>query len=466
MTLMDFISQYKNKKIYIYGAGVYGYHVLKYIYATYESTVNIDAIIVSSKYDNYNNIFGVPVKTVNEITNIENAKIIIATQLNTAKKISEGLITNNKCNSENIYLLNDEEYCNIRRINPDYSSEIRQDLKQVQNRINAISYKSGYKGRRQDEARHKEYFNTMKANPDLLKEKIFALTKDMDSESIYEIYRIVDRLHKLVEGKPIVFSAKEVEELTQREIDYKNNIFKLADDLYYSKNFYLPCSNPSISGYFDENWVDKIADLDYLKDKDAIDAGAYIGDTPLIFSKYTNGNIHSFDPDEANINIIKKTASLNPDSRIIPIQAALTDFDGEVQFTLGYGRDSVDGTNCGNGLGTIDNKCDYVSSTLTVTVPAMTIDKYVADNNLKIGFIKTDVEGAEQELLRGALNTIKTQKPTLMISIYHSLSDFFDIKTWIESLNLGYKFTIYRTVVDHSFLNETMLLCEVEENFK
>ncbi len=46
--------------------------------------------------------------------------------------------------------------------------------------------------------------------------------------------------------------------------------------------------------------------------------------------------------------------------------------------------------------------------------------------------------------LSGAVETIKSQKPMLFISIYHSVEDFFEIKPWIENLDLGYKFEIIK----------------------
>lgn len=55
------------------------------------------------------------------------------------------------------------------------------------------------------------------------------------------------------------------------------------------------------------------------------------------------------------------------------------------------------------------------------------MDDFVADNNLQIGLIKVDIEGLEQDFLKGAENTIKTQKPALTISIHNSASDFFEI---------------------------------------
>ena len=104
------------------------------------------------------------------------------------------------------------------------------------------------------------------------------------------------------------YTDDEINELTQRVHEYNNEIFKLAEDMYFARGFYFPCKNPSISGFFDESWAQKITNFDYLLDKDVIDAGAYVGDTALILSKYTNGNIHAFDPDNININIIQKTA--------------------------------------------------------------------------------------------------------------------------------------------------------------
>nr|WP_152655876.1 FkbM family methyltransferase [Brachyspira hyodysenteriae] len=79
---------------------------------------------------------------------------------------------------------------------------------------------------------------------------------------------------------------------------------------------------------------------------------------------------------------------------------------------------------------------------------------------MKVGLIKTDLEGFEQPFLRGALNTIKKQKPILIISIYHNYNDFFDIKPMIEELNLGYKFKIAKSN-DFELIRETKLIAEV-----
>ena len=63
--------------------------------------------------------------------------------------------------------------------------------------------------------------------------------------------------------------------------------------------------------------------------------------------------------------------------------------------------------------------------------------------------------------MKGALETIKEQKPVLIISIYHNYSDFFEIKPMIEDLNLGYKFKIIEPKAPESAIVSTLLLAEV-----
>lgn len=93
-------------------------------------------------------------------------------------------------------------------------------------------------------------------------------------------------------------------------------------------------------------------------------------------------------------------------------------------------------------------------------IEIITLDSYVKANKIEVGFIKVDIEGFEQEFLKGAMETIKSQKPAMLISIYHSVSDFFDIKPLLESWNLGYRFRIGKPI-DHDTLMECALFCEV-----
>ena len=131
---------------------------------------------------------------------------------------------------------------------------------------------------------------------------------------------------------------------------------------------------------------------------------------------------------------------------------ALGDYTGKLTF---YQSDVMD-------------ECSYIqvdSNEKELVVDCTTIDEYVEKNSLKVGLIKTDVEGAEKNLLNGAMKTIIEQRPTLLISIYHSAEDFFDIKPMLESLNLNYQFRIYRPAM-MNVLTDTILIAECRGNFE
>ena len=93
-------------------------------------------------------------------------------------------------------------------------------------------------------------------------------------------------------------------------------------------------------------------------------------------------------------------------------------------------------------------------------VKMQTLDSFVSERKLKVGFIKVDIEGAELDFLLGAKQTICTQKPAILLSIYHKSEDFWGLKPLIESWNLGYSFKIIKPV-DFTIAVETALYCEI-----
>lgn len=188
-------------------------------------------------------------------------------------------------------------------------------------------------------------------------------------------------------------------------------------------------------------------DLEYLGNKDIIDAGAYIGDSSLAFTKFTSANVYAFEPFEESFNKMLENIKLNDVDNIVPVKASLSDKNGEEKIYLS--GDNVQGITSDESFRCYDK---------SFTVETMTIDKFVEENNLNVGFIKVDVEGTEQRLLKGAIETIKSQKPLLILSIYHNPNDFFEIKPWIEKLDLGYNFKISKER-PWTFFADTVLEC-------
>lgn len=91
-------------------------------------------------------------------------------------------------------------------------------------------------------------------------------------------------------------------------------------------------------------------------------------------------------------------------------------------------------------------------------IEVTTLDNFIKEKNiLQVNLIKIDVEGEEQKVIQGAINTIAKHKPILAISIYHNPQDFFEIKPWIESIQPEYKF-IVKKAKPFSLNHELMLL--------
>ncbi len=184
-----------------------------------------------------------------------------------------------------------------------------------------------------------------------------------------------------------------------------------------------------------------------IKNSDILDVGGYIGDSIQVFNKYTNNKIVTFEASKINYDLLSKSIEINKlENKVIPVKVALSNKKGTQKF---YYSDSSSAFTE-----------HPVSETLSEeVVETITLDEYMKDKNYKIGLIKIDIEGAEQLFLQGAKETIAKHKPIMLVSIYHNVSDFYNIKPIIESWNLGYKFKIHKPI-DHSISREILLICE------
>lgn len=250
------------------------------------------------------------------------------------------------------------------------------------------------------------------------------------------------------ESKITNLLPSEIAELSKINADFYPNIFELGANLYAYNGYLLPKNHFEISIFWHKHNLDALDSrtLEAMRHKDFIDVGGFIGDSAIIFEReFCDKNIYSFEATSANFALMKQTLKLNHSTRIIPINKGLGAAEGTMQI-------------CVNGA------CSSIlahSGEMEVA-QIITLDSFVYENNIEVGFIKVDIEGFEMEFLKGAKDTIATQKPAMLISIYHQPSDYFGIKPLIESWNLGYKFKIAQGTYEH-LTCETALFCEVVE---
>ncbi len=295
----------------------------------------------------------------------------------------------------------------------------------------------------------KDFFNALKN--DSFEFDYSSLIKGLDNTSKEIIDNIIRRIKLANKNSKFIliedYNAKEKEEYEKIQMEFFKKILKNNDNNYQYKNYVLRKKHyfePTV--LYAKYFLDKINNIDNLKNKDIIDVGAYVGDSAILFSKYTDKNVYAFEPLQGNFNEITRTIELNKSKNIIPVQFGLGSKEQKMIFY-------VDGARSGD-------KTKY-TNLRKETVNIISLDTYVRKNNLDVGLIKVDIEGAEQNFLQGAKETICSQKPVLLLSIYHNYDDFFKIKTLLESWNLGYKFQIAK-LSNNRIYSDTVLIAQID----
>jgi FkbM family methyltransferase len=174
---------------------------------------------------------------------------------------------------------------------------------------------------------------------------------------------------------------------------------------------------------------------EYIKGKDFIDGGAYTGDSALGFEEYEPSRIYSFEPLPLNQRYLQDTIKRHNLKRVLPVQLGLG--DKKESLYMEYDPKILNAATLVAGGG--KDKSEKIK------IDIISLDDFAAENHLNVGLIKLDVEGFEMKVIRGAQKTIKGKRPVLLISIYHSPEDFFEIKPLIEAWDLHYKFEILKT---------------------
>lgn len=291
-------------------------------------------------------------------------------------------------------------------------------------------------------------FNEMYEQTDF-KEKFLKLIDGLENSDIEQIVLILQRQQQIkntMDKELDIFTAEEQQQILKIKHELNNQIFKVSDDMYCFKHYFLPINHFEASVFCYKHGIDCIENIEKLKEKDILDVGGFIGDSILVLKPLTNRRIISFEAVEKHYELMKRTVEMNHLNNVILERMALGSENGYVDIQTAGSASAISW----NGVVKVDG---------TETVPMRTLDEYLKDSDIDVGLIKVDIEGAEQSFLKGARQTIEKFKPVLLLSIYHNADDFFNIKPMIESWNLGYKFRIHKPV-DYSVSREVLLIAE------
>ncbi|WP_347489320.1 FkbM family methyltransferase [Desulfoscipio sp. XC116] len=280
-------------------------------------------------------------------------------------------------------------------------------------------------------------------------DKFLSLINGLGPDSRATVSKVLARQKRItyVKDLPIdIMTDAEAERI--RYINQNmQDILKVSDNLYSYNNYLLPIKHFEISVFIDKYFIDTLRHPEWFNTKCIIDAGAFIGDSALILAPMTSGKVYAFEATTEYFEMMKQTLRINQLENVEPIHVALGASNGTVEINVASSSSSINVP-----TGTLQYK---------ETVRMMILDDFVEENMIEVGLIKVDIEGYEREFLKGAERTIKKQRPTLLLSIYHNPVDFFEIKPEIEKWNLGYRFRIHKPI-DYTISREVLLIAEVE----
>jgi FkbM family methyltransferase len=209
---------------------------------------------------------------------------------------------------------------------------------------------------------------------------------------------------------------------------FERNIQKIGETFVLKVEnceYILPINHFDMAVFFHKYGIGALPQCvkENLASKDLIDAGAFIGDSALIFNELKPNKIYAFEPSRINYLLMQKTLKLNKLFNVVPLRSALGNKESISNLFL-WGNAS------------------FLSDKGNEEVNVTTIDCFQEENSLNIGLIKMDIEGSEFYAIHGAEKTIKKFKPVLIISLYHRGKDFFEIpkilKDWVPTYNLRF----------------------------
>ena len=218
--------------------------------------------------------------------------------------------------------------------------------------------------------------------------------------------------------------------ITDFEDDYKNNkekynyIYNLLSDkkskevfekvinfkMSFDYDFMEDFTNNHEGQYFDKELIPEMKDITF------VDGGGYVGDTTTeVIKNYPDfTKIYLIEPIAENIRIAKRELGHHKNIEFLTCgvsnKKATLHFNEEKSFSTIYGK----GTN---------------------SVEVDTIDNLIKE---KVDFIKLDIEGAEQDAIDGAKETIKKYKPVLAICVYHKAEDWYKIPQKVLAIEEEY----------------------------
>ena len=163
------------------------------------------------------------------------------------------------------------------------------------------------------------------------------------------------------------------------------------------------------SGIIGEIFSDEVYDRYFTPEKGSIviDVGAHVGTYTLkAASRVGNtGHVYAIEPSPTSYALLKHNIKINSFKNITPLNIALSNQNGKQKLYLANKPSHATVVNPSNKYVKVDSR---------------KLDDIIQQHTSKrIDIIKIDAEGAEKEILLGALNTLTHSTSKIVVAAYH-----------------------------------------------
>ncbi len=161
-----------------------------------------------------------------------------------------------------------------------------------------------------------------------------------------------------------------------------------------------------------------------------VDLGAYNGDTLIEFLNETSlqfKKMYAMEPDVKNYRKLKRRLYMIGSAIFEAYNVGAWDEDTTAMFDMRSGR----------GSKALPEEGKPLNSARFRSVKMMKTDTMLRGDSAS--YIKIDVEGSEENALRGARETIARCRPKLNIALYHRNEDMFKLPLTVNEMNKKYK---------------------------
>ena len=232
-----------------------------------------------------------------------------------------------------------------------------------------------------------------------------------------------------IENKNFEEIELKVQELKDHLSDFEELYLNLEDYrskklLYAILNNWVHYDFTTLSEVIDKCYDDYF-DLDLIpscNNEVFVDLGAYTGDSTISFLRNYGDSYQKIYAYE-----------ITPETYQVLV-SNLSDYPNVVCYLKGVGDTK-------GSFSVVNSSADASANTVLISdegiIPMVTLDEDIGE---AITIIKADIEGFEQEALKGAINHIKNDHPKLLISVYHKNEDLWKIPKMIKEMDPTYKF--------------------------